>query len=390
MEIAEFQSLLSADGQTILDELLKESPTDKNFLQLFQKYSKNYPPSLVQSALTISISRTQAIKKFPFNRKLFATREALQQASSWHISQHRAKRFRGFEQIMDLGCSIGSDSIALGEISPTTGIDINPLRIAMAKENSKILNTQTNFIEMDINNFDASKYKNSSTAIFFDPARRANQNRIYNVENYSPPLSIIKNWLPLIPNIGVKISPGVKISQLEDYDCEIEFISLDGELKEAVLWFGSLKKHHRQATLLPSGIIMNQLPPTSLLVTEPKKFIYEPDPAIIRAGLVTSVGEQISGSKIHEKIAYLTNDSGINTPFARKWKIESWMPFNLKNLRKHLREINVGNLIVKKRGSPIEPTYLIKKMKLSGTEARTIFLTKFNNKPIVIISFPQK
>ena len=88
-----------------------------------------------------------------------------------------------------------------------------------------------------------------------------------------------------VPNIGVKISPGLKISQLDDYDCEIEFISLKGELKEAVLWFGELKQNHRQATLLPSNNILFEQKDVFTDASLPQKYIYEPDPAIIRSGL---------------------------------------------------------------------------------------------------------
>jgi hypothetical protein len=64
---------------------------------------------------------------------------------------------------------------------------------------------------------------------------------VFATKEYSPPLSIIQGWLPLIPDLAVKVSPGVNLDELVDFDAEIEFISLGGALKEAVLWLGALK-----------------------------------------------------------------------------------------------------------------------------------------------------
>jgi hypothetical protein len=189
----------------------------------------------------------------------------------------------------------------------------------------------------------------------------------------------------------------VDLAELRGYDAEVEFISLRGELKEAVLWFGPLKSAHRRATLLPgnhtmmediSDIDRGEKSQLSFPITTPKEFFYEPDPAIIRSGLVRKLGFQLDASQVDPDIAYLTSDQLFQSPFAQVWRVESWFPFNLKHLRTYLRERHVGSVIIKKRGSPIQPEALARDLRLKGDNERVIFLTHWAGKPIIVICLP--
>jgi hypothetical protein len=111
----------------------------------------------------------------------------------------------------------------------------------------------------------------------------------------------------------------------------------------------------------------------------------EPDPAILRAGLVQDAAEKFNGFMLDETIAYFTTDRKPDSPWVRAWQILDWMPFNLKKLRAYLRERNVGNVTVKKRGSPLTPETLIPQLKLKGDESRTLVLTRLQGQPIVMI-----
>ena len=47
------------------------------------------------------------------------------------------------------------------------------------------------------------------------------------------------------------------------------------------------------------------------------RYLYEPDGAVIRAGLVTAVAAGVDGGLVDEHIAYVTADEAFRTPFAR-------------------------------------------------------------------------
>ncbi len=84
-------------------------------------------------------------------------------------------------------------------------------------------------------------------------------------------------------------------------------------------------------------------------------------------------------------IAYLTAPARAPTPFARAFVVDEAMPFQLKNLRARLRALNVGEAVIKKRGSPLDPEELLHKLRLEGTERRVVVLTQVRGKAMVLI-----
>jgi len=400
MELDSVNLLRSADGQQALQDAEALQPREADFLRNFTLLRRAYSPDLARVALETAILRREAAGKFSQAGRMFFTRQALEQASGETIAAYRAQRYQGFERLADLACSIGADSLALAQHAPTLGVDLDPLRLQMARLNLETLQPgRAVFVQADLTAalpISAS----SHSGLFFDPARREGERRIYSVNAYHPPLSIIQNWLPRFPALGVKISPGVDLGELHDYPAEIEFISMNGELKEAVLWFGPLRSAGRRATLLPGGTSLSAGTPDRLgddqeterplPVGEPRAYLYEPDAAVLRAGLVRLLGAQIEAVQLDPDIAYLTADQAHATPFARRWAVEVWFPFQLKRLRAALRERGVSRVTVKKRGSPIGPEKLIGDLRLpqdASGQGRVLFLTHLRGKPIVILCF---
>lgn len=392
MDTALFKQLLTPIGQAALANAAALNPTEDDFLRHYQTLARQYPPPLARAALEQAILRRAAIGKFPHAQRMYFTRAALEQATNWQIAQYRMTRYREATLIFDFACSIGSDAIPLANAAPVCGFDLDPLRLAIARENARTLQPPhpTKWIQA---NLTAALPLNPppQSAIFFDPARRDEQGRrAFSITHYQPPLSVIHNWLPHCPNLGVKLSPGVNLQELSHYPAEVEFISLGGELKEAVLWFGGLQTATRRATRLPEGATLTPIDAPPLPIVEPRAYLAEPDPAILRAGLVQTLGAQVNAAQLDPKIAYLTADAPIASPFLRWWQIDFWMPFQLKRLRAALREHRIGALTIKKRGSPLIPQDLLRALKLSGDQQRVLFLTQAASRPIAIVCFPQE
>lgn len=407
MDLKAFNTLLTPTGEEILQAAIVLQPRQVDFLHHYQALCRWFPKELARAALEIAILRLEAVDKFHFANKLYFTRSALEQASNYELSAYRARRYQGFNRVADLCCSVGGDTLALAAVLPVIGVDRDPLRLQMAQANLAVcgLSEKVNFIRADLTaplpfyNPKPTIHNTQSPylSLFFDPARRKEEQRVFSVKAYQPPLSVIKSWLVGFPALGVKISPGVKLVELADYDAEVEFISLRGELKDAVLWFGPLKTAHRRATVFSGGGAVEPYTLAAetkisalgtLPLSKPQAYIYEPDPAILRAGLVATLGVQLTAAQLDPDIAYLTASTLNPTPFARAWAVADWFPFQLKNLRAYLRERNIGQVVVKKRGSPIEPEALIRDLKLKGDEQRVIFLTHLRGRPIVVVCYP--
>ncbi len=149
---------------------------------------------------------------------------------------------------------------------------------------------------------------------------------------------------------AIKIAPGIPHEAVPE-EAEAEWISDQGDVKEAVLWFGTAPGTVR-ATLLPGPRELHTADPLPDPEAGPVgRWLYEPDGAVIRAHLVAEVAEQLDGRLIDPTIAYITADELRATPYATAYEITDVLPFGLKKLKALLRERGVGILTVKKRGS---------------------------------------
>jgi SAM-dependent methyltransferase len=372
--------LVTDDGKRILKRI-NDCYRDKNdILKIKEKF--DMPTELFQSALSIVEIRRKAIKKFENGGQMYFTRDGYEMATSEEIAKYRALRFNDNDIVYDLCCGIGGDLLALANhVKKVIAVDKDDINIIYAKENAKIagLYKKIEFISGDVNDIIIP----DSSCIFIDPSRRSEKNAGRNPDKYSPPLSWVFELAKRCRKSGVKVSPAIDFSSFTDF--EIELISYHGECKEAILWCGELKKYERVATVLPfkDSISSFQLEDNS--ISEIKKFIYEPDPAIIRAGLVTNLAGKYYLSRIDDEIAYLTGDFMINSPVLKSYSVNEVLPWSLKHLNSFLRDNEIGKVIIKKRGFPMLPDQVEKKLKLKGNKNATIILTRIKNKHFSII-----
>lgn len=392
MTLDDFAFLLSAAGQHWLAGVGQMEITPQTHLQIASWLRQKLPKAQAQAVLETIVLRQHATAKFSRAAEMYFVRAALEQASAEVVARHRARRFAdlGCTQIADLGCGIGGDAIALAAQAEVTGIEWDPVRLAVAQENVRVYGYGERFhpLQADLLNLTPLVQVD---ALFFDPARRDERGRrFFSLAEYQPPLSLIDEWRKVVADTAVKISPGVDYAELPQ-DAEVEFVSLDGEMKEGVLWYGRFHSGvARRATLLPDGHTLTtaDLPPEPIPSTAPKAYLYEPNGAVIRAHLVQALAAQLGANQVDDAIAYLTGETAVVTPFARCFVVENWLPFQLKKLRHYLRERQVGSVTVKKRGSPLEPDKLQRQLRLSGPKEnhRFLFLTHILGEPSVVVA----
>lgn len=391
MTLDDFQFLLSPEGERWLRETAVTPITPDNHLQIAAQLRQHLGPHQAQAVLETAVLRQRAAAKFSRAGQMFFTRPALEQASAEVVSGYRAGRFiaAGYGHVADLGCGIGGDALALAAAVRVTGVEWDVLRLGMAQENVRAYGHGANFHPLLADLLELTPFP--VEALFFDPARRDERGRrFYSVHQYQPPLGLIERWHTAgVWDTAVKISPGVHYAEIPAA-AEAEFISVQGEVKECVLWYGGLHSGvGRRATLLPGGHTLTDadLPVDPVAITTPQAYLYEPDGAVIRAHLVEALAVQIGATKIDAQIAYLTAVAAQQTPFAHLYAVEAFFPFQLKRLRHYLHQQNIGQVTIKKRGSPLEPDRLRQQLQLRGAKEnhRILFLTHIQGKAAVII-----
>src|SRR5688572_15017525 len=345
-------------------------------------------PDRAAAATTQVQLRARAVAKFgDLAPRMFFTPDALEQATRFRVAEHRAARLAAArpESVIDLGCGIGGDLVALARAGLTAaGVDLDPVRVAVAEANLAALGLPGAVRVADATALDLSPFG----IAFADPARRTPRGRVFDVDAYSPPWSFVERLLTR-PAV-VKVAPGIPHDRVPA-GVEAEWVSFGGEVKEAVLWSPHLATTDRRATLVARqglATLTTEDDPGRGEVRPAGRYLYEPDGAVIRAGLVTAVAAKVEGWLLDEHIAYVAADAPATTPYARGFEVLEELPYQEKQLKAALRQRGVGRLTIKKRGVDVVPEQLRKRLALRGDAEATVVLTRVAGRGAALLVRP--
>lgn len=377
-------ALLSRQGQELLARFAAELPAPEDEIRVLTRLRAEHPPELVAAALTQARLRARARSKFENADRLYFTPEGLEQASTERMAAHHARRYEGFVRIADLCTGIGGDLIALAavpSVESVLAVDSDPAhaRLACINADAVGLGGKVRCVCADVRDADLAGVE----AVFIDPARRVGGRRLPPGAS-EPPLAWALALADRVGAVGIKASPALP-HELVPHGWELEFVSERGELKEAVLWSPALATAPRRATLLPGGqtLVAGQAAPVAIRM--PGRYLLDPDPAVTRAGLVEQLAASLGAWKIDARVAFLSADTEIHTPFGRTLEVEASMPWNLKMLRERLRSLGVGTVDIRKRGSAVDVEDVRRKLKLSGPRSAVVVLTRVSDRPWALV-----
>jgi hypothetical protein len=365
-------SLLDGPGTEVLAEACASYQPGQE-LQLVEKLRRQYDAALVTAAVTQASLRHRAVAKFGGDaERMYFTPDGLEQATRSTVGSHRAQRIAATlpgSSLVDLGCGIGGDLISAARAGlRVVGVERDPATAATAHANLAALGLPGEVIVGDAESVDVTPYD----VVFADPARRADGRRVFDHNAYSPPWSFVTELLTR--TACVKVAPGIPHDAVPD-GVEAEWVSDAGEVKEAALWSGSLcGGSARRATLLPSGVSVSEAPEAE--IGPVGRYIYEPDGAVVRAGLVTAVAAAVDGWLLDPRIAYVTAGALVATPLASAYEVVEQLPYKEKALRSWVRTQDIGTLEIKKRGVDLDPAQLRKKLAPKGSATATLIITR--------------
>ncbi|MCZ4499184.1 MAG: hypothetical protein JWQ74_1737 [Marmoricola sp.] len=389
MDLDAFRWLLTEPGQQLLS---RAAAAGDDPLRASAALRRDAGAEHVAAALTQTELRRRAVAKFGDDAaRMYFTPDGLEQATRRPVARHRAARLVAAQTgtTIDLGCGIGGDLVAVAEAGMTVaGVDLDPVRVAVARANLDALGFGGAVTVADATTVDHAGFD----VAFADPARRTARGRSFAVDDWTPPWPFVQALLTRTS--CVKVAPGIP-HDLVPESVEAEWVSDHGEVKEAALWSGSLATTRRRATVIGEGglatLTDEDAPPAGEgpgAVREVGAFLYEPDGAVIRAGLVTAVAAGVDGGLVDEHIAYVTADAAFRTPFARSYRVVEELPYKEKALRAALRERGIGRLAIKKRGVSVVPEELRKRLSLAGDSEGTIVLTRVAGKGVCLLVEP--
>lgn len=349
-------SFLAGDaGQRLLSSLEPADVHGHRLLGTVERLRSECGPEAASLIVDLVAGRESALSKFGSDHPRWYTPTALQQASGAAAAEHRAERLARFGRVLELCTGIGGDSLALARAgAEVVSTESDPLLAAMARRNLSEAGLADS-VRVHIGQAEDASL-DGFDAIYADPSRRSGSRRSTSLNALSPSIEFLVDLVARAPATAIKLAPATGLHALQDAfpGAELEFVSVDGELKEAVVWAGAAALTPRRATILPSGAQLTGDAGEYLSVQEPGRFVADPDPALTRSGLFSEFAATtgVPHGLLAEQIAFLTSDSVPSTPFARYFRVIDALPFADRAIGERLRELGAGSVAVRCRGFP--------------------------------------
>ena len=194
-------------------------------------------------------STKKALQKHPQAQGLHYREEDLRWATPEIAAKYRAQRLK-CAVIADLGCGIGFQAFAFAKTCKKVyAVDIDKEKIAFAEKNAQELGLKNiEFIHGDALSEKVLKQLKDVEIVFCDPERLPEE-RKRTIGTIKPSIpELLKKYSAITEKIAIEFPP-----QITDipFDCEKEYLSVDGQLNRLTLYFNGLQKCGRSAVILP-------------------------------------------------------------------------------------------------------------------------------------------
>jgi hypothetical protein len=382
---AEFWVLDTDEGRRLLAQVAavtRPGPAD------LARWRRLAPAPAVAAAIRLAGCRLKARAKFSLGDQMWLDPVGLEQATSEVVARHKAARFQA-PVVVDLCAGIGGDAVSLADRSHVLAVDLDHDMCRRITWNARVHDVGERVLPCQGR---AETFAIPRGAwVHVDPDRRASgKGRARKLDDYAPGLEFLKDLVHRAPAGAIKLSPASDFaSHFVGLPVELELISLSGECKEATVWFGSTVTCRRRATRLPENVTWTDRdgdPSAPAPVAPVSAYVYDPDPALIRAGLLDSFAAEHGVSRIAANVDYLTSDHLIRTPFLSAFEVQSIHAFDIKQLRRILNREEIGTLEIKLRGLNITSERLRSLLHPRGSRCATLIVAAGKSRACGIIA----
>lgn len=342
------------------------------------RWRKVAPADLVSAALRLAACRRRGAAKFSRAGAMWFEATGLEQATAEPVARHKARRFEG-GLVVDLCSGIGGDTLALASGATVLAVDLDAGMNRRARWNAEVYGVAERVAPVRAR---AEVFPIPRGAwLHIDPDRRAGlgkSGRARALRDYVPGPEFLARLPEMAPGGAIKLGPASDFGgHFTGTGFEVELVSLGGECKEATVWFGDLATCRRRATRLPDLVTWTDrsapdAPP--IAPRGPLRWVFDPDPALIRSGLLDSFATEHGLGRCVAGIDFLTGPDRVESPFLAEFLVLEVLPLDLKALKRLVVARGLGPLEIKTKGVDVRPETLRDQLRPPGPNPATLLL----------------
>lgn len=325
---------------------------------------------------------------------LYPSKISVEQTSSEKTAQYKASLVYG-EKLIDLTGGFGVDDFYFSKnVKNVVHCEINTELSEIVKHNFEQLNVK-NIECFAEDSFEVlQKLNQKFDWIYIDPSRRNNtKGKVFMLKDCLPNVpELLDFYFSFSENVMIKTAPildiSAGISELINI-AQIHIVALENEVKELLF---ILKKDHKSTIEIKTVNLLKDKQETFqfLLNSEtkksnfsiPKKYLFEPNAAIMKSGGFDEIAVQFEVEKLHQHSHLYTSSEIIDFP-GRVFEIKNTLEYNKTNMKSFL-ENQKANITT--RNFPETVENIRKKWKIKdGGNLYCFFTTDMNNCKIVVL-----
>lgn len=383
-----------------------------------QKFSDDVDKMLVLNQIEARQLLQKKVPSWASNPDLlFPKHLSIEQCSSELTAKYKASIISGGDTFVDLTGGLGIDSYFLSEKFKTSYYVENQKELCeLAEHNFEVLGRKINVINSDAETFIDNRRdainRVSTELIYIDPARRDVYNRkMVSLHNCSPDVVELQRNLFQNPvetrfiasqtsvhQILIKASPMLDISMIINElpnIAEIHIVAVKNECKEVLVLLrpddnGEITIHC--VDLFPVGTrhalslqyaINDESVAVPTFATTIKKYLYETNAAIMKAGAFKLVSQRFGIDKLHINSHLYTSDNLIPDFPGRVFEVVGFAPFSKKIKKELLKDVTEASVVV--RNFPLSANELRKSLNLKESDENFVFGTTMMGEKKVVI-----
>lgn len=377
-------------------------------------------PDDVDKTLTLNQIEARQIlsKKVPMWASnpdlLFPKHLSLEQCSSELTAKYKASLVENGDVFVDLTGGLGIDSFFLSEKFKTSYYVENQKELCdLAEHNFAVLGRKITVVNSDAESFLIDKaclvptgcenqttcWDNACVVLYLDPARRDIYNRkMVSLHDCTPDVVDLLETHGRASLHGatvmIKLSPMLDISmvikELPNI-VEIHIVAVKNECKEVLVMLrpdynGEIMIHC--VDLSPAGkryafSLRDEQSAIPTFATTIKKYLYEPNAAIMKAGAFKLVSQRFGIDKLHINSHLYTSDNLIPNFPGRVFEVVGFAPFNKKIKKELLKYVDEASVAV--RNFPLSANELRKSLNLKESDENFVFGTTMQGEKKVLL-----
>jgi hypothetical protein len=325
---------------------------------------------------------------------LYPSKISVEQTSSEKTAEYKASLVSG-KNLIDLTGGFGVDDFYFSKaVNNVVHCEINTELSEIVSHNFDQLNVKNIKCYADDSSEVLRKLNQKFDWIYIDPSRRNDaKGKVFMLKDCLPNVpELLDFYFSFSDNIMIKTAPildiSAGISELKNI-AQIHIVALENEVKELLF---ILNKNHKSTIEIKTINLLKNKQETfqfqlnsnvkNIIFSIPKKYLYEPNAAIMKSGGFDEIAVQFGIEKLHQHSHLYTSDEIMDFP-GRVFEIKNTLEYNKANMKSFL-ENQKANITT--RNFPETVENIRKKWKIKdGGNLYSFFTTDMTNSKIVVL-----